>query len=226
MSVLVVEDDLDLLDLLSYSLRREGYPVISATDGQQALSCWERERPDIVLLDLSIPKIDGLEVCRRIGHESQTAIILLTARDNEADIVRGLDAGADDYVVKPFSAKQLLARIRAVLRRRRAGQYAEPLREIRVGDILLDLQSHEAARGTNRVQLTTLEFRIFSLLAMNAGRVIPYSRLVQYAWGYDGGDSNLLKTHVCHVRAKLALSAGRNGGIRTVPGVGYSLGVP
>src|SRR5215216_7596408 len=117
MKVLVVDDDVDLLDLMTYALRREGYNVVAAVDGQQALQRWESENPDIVLLDGNLPKVDGFEVCRRIRHESKTPIILLTARDDEPDIVRGLTLGADDYVTKPFSTTQLLARIRAVLRR-------------------------------------------------------------------------------------------------------------
>jgi len=223
MRALLVEDDLELLDLLSYALRREGYATLAATDGEQALTVWQKERPDIMVIDVNLPKIDGFEVCRRVRQESQTGIVMLTARDAEEDIVRGLRLGADDYVTKPFSARQLAARMAAVLRRRQQSAFVEPTRELRVGDIVIDLQSHEATRAGNAVQLTTLEFRIFSLLAMNAGRVIPYTRLVEYAWGYEGGDSGLLKTHVCHVRSKLGLSSGRNGGIRTVPGVGYSL---
>ena len=117
MKVLVVDDDVDLLDLMTYALRREGYNVLAAVDGQQALQRWESENPDIVLLDGNLPKIDGFEVCRRIRHESKTPIIMLTARDEEEDILRGLQIGADDYMTKPFSAKQLAARMKAVMRR-------------------------------------------------------------------------------------------------------------
>lgn len=223
MKALLVEDDADLLDLLTYALRREGYTVLTAMDGQQALKRWEDEAPDVVLLDANIPKIDGYEVCRRIRHDGATPVIMLTARDEEEDILRGFRLGADDYVNKPFSATQLAARMKAVLRRSQADPYRQPVREVRVGDVLLDLQSYSVKAGDRQIQLTPLEFRILYLLGVNEGRVIPYSRLVEYAWGYEGGDSSLLKTHICHIRQKLNLSAGKNGGIRAVPGVGYSL---
>ena len=223
MKVLLVDDDADLLDLTAYALRREGYSVLSAIDGQQALRRWEAESPDIVVLDANMPKLDGFEVCRRIRQESETPIIMLTARDEEEDIVRGLKLGADDYVTKPFSAKQLAARMTAVLRRCRTNRYRQMVSELSVGDITLNLESHEVTKNGVVVQLTPLEFRTLYLLALNAGRVIPHSRLVEYAWGYDGGDSNLLKTHICHIRKKLDLPPGKVGGIRAVPGVGYSM---
>lgn len=223
MKVLLVEDDADLLDLLTYALGREGYTVLTAMDGQQALKRWEDNAPDIVLLDANIPKIDGYEVCRRIRHEGPTPIIMLTARDEEEDVLHGFRVGADDYVNKPFSARQLAARIKSVLRRAQADPYRQPVREVKVGDVRLDLQSYSVTSGDRQIQLTPLEFRILYLLGVNEGRVIPYSRLVEYAWGYEGGDSSLLKTHICHIRQKLNLSAGKNGGIRAVPGVGYGL---
>jgi DNA-binding response OmpR family regulator len=223
MKVLLVEDDADLLDLLTYALGREGYTVLTAMDGQQAMKRWEDNAPDIVLLDANIPKIDGFEVCRRIRHEGATPIIMLTAKDEEEDVLHGFRVGADDYVNKPFSAKQLAARIKAVLRRAQADPYRQPVREVKVGDVRLDLQSYSVSAGDRQIQLTPLEFRILYLLGVNEGRVIPYSRLVEYAWGYEGGDSSLLKTHICHIRQKLNLSAGTTGGIRAVPGVGYGL---
>jgi len=223
MKVLLVEDDADLLDLLTYALRREGYTVLSAMDGQQALKRWEDDAPDLVLLDANLPKIDGFEVCRRIRHDGTTPIIMLTSRDEEEDVIRAFQLGADDYVNKPFSARQLAARMKAVLRRSQSDPYRQPVREVKIGDVLLDLQSYSVTAGDRQIQLTPLEFRILYLLGVNEGRVIPYSRLVEYAWGYEGGDSSLLKTHICHIRQKLNLSAGKNGGIRAVPGVGYSL---
>ena len=223
MKVLAVDDDVDLLDLISYALRREGYSVVTAADGQQGLARWESERPDLVLLDVKLPKLTGFDVCRRIRHESDTPVILLTASDEEEHVVHGLQMGADDYVIKPFSAKQLVARMKAVLRRSQADPYREAVREVRAGDLVLDLQSHEATKADVSVELTALEFRILYMLAMNEGRVVPYSRLVEYAWGYDGGDSNLLKTHICHVRKKLGLPAHGQGSIRAVPTVGYTL---
>ena len=225
MKVLLAEDDADLLDLLTYALGREGYTIITAMDGQQAIRRWEEDSPDLILLDANLPKIDGYEVCRRVRHEGATPIIMLTARDEEEDILHGYRVGADDYVNKPFSAKQLTARMKAVLRRSEADPYRQPVREVKVGDVKLDLQSYSVTSGERQIQLTPLEFRILYLLGVNEGRVIPYSRLVEYAWGYEGGDSSLLKTHICHIRQKLSLSAGKNGGIRAVPGVGYSLAI-
>ena len=223
MKVLLVEDDVDLLDLTTYALRREGYEVVAAVDGQQGLARWEAERPDLVLLDGNLPGLNGFEVCRRIRQAGDTPIVMLTARDQEEDIVRGLQLGADDYVTKPFSAKQLVARMKAVLRRSQADPYRQAASVVRAGDLVLDLQSHEATKGGRAVQLTVLEFKILYMLALNEGRVIPYSRLVEYAWGFDGGDANLLKTHISHVRTKLGIGGDEPGGIRAVAGVGYSL---
>ena len=223
MKVLVADNDTDLVDLMGYALRRAGYNVVAAIDGQQALRQWEAESPDLVLLDVTMPKLNGFEVCRRIRQDSDTPIIMLTARDEEEDIIRGFQLGADDYVTKPFSTKQLTARMEAVLRRYRENRYLRPVSEVQVGDLVLNLESHEASKAGQLVQLTPLEFRILYLLAMNEGRVIPYSRLVEYAWGYDGGDANLLKTHICHIRKKLDLDENQQGGIRAVAGVGYRL---
>jgi DNA-binding response OmpR family regulator len=225
MKVLIVDDDTDLLDLMTYALRREGYTVIAATDGQQALQRWESETPDIVLLDGTLPHLDGFEVCRQIRRDSETPVIMLTARDEEEDIVRGLHVGADDYVTKPFSAKQLAARMRAVLRRSDGNRYSRPASEVRSGDLALDQDSHMVSRAGEQIQLTPLEFRILYMLALNEGRVIPHERLVDYAWGYEGGRSSLLKTHICHLRRKLNLGATGPGSIRAVSGVGYSLAV-
>ena len=208
LKVLLVDDDADLLDLMTYALRREGFTVTTAMDGQQALQRWEAERPDIILLDGNLPKVDGFEVCRRIRHASKTPIIMLTARDEEADVLRGLQVGADDYVTKPFSAKLLTARMQHGAAPLPGRRRAATGRRSQVGDVTLDLQSHEVTKGGAPVQLTPLEFRILYLLAMNEGRVVPYSRLVEYAWGYyDEGNSSLLKTHLSHIRKKLGLPA-------------------
>ena len=223
MKALVVDDDVDLLDLTTYALRREGYTVLPAVDGAHALQRWQTEHPDIILLDANLPRLNGFEVCRRIRQESETPIIMLTARDDEEDVVRGLQLGADDYVTKPFSQKQLAARMAAVLRRSSADRYDQAVSEVRVGDLVLDLNAHETRHGSASIELTAIEFRILFMLAANANRVIPYTRLVEYAWGYDGGDAGLLKTHVCHIREKLNLPLGGNGGIKAIPGVGYKL---
>jgi DNA-binding response OmpR family regulator len=221
--ILVVDDDLDLIDLIGYALRRDGFTVVQAVDGEQALQRWERERPDLVLLDANMPKMNGFEVCRQIRMNATTPVIMLTARDDEEDVLQGLELGADDYVTKPFSAKQLIARIRAVIRRCEGDPYRQPVSELKAGDVVLDLQSHEVRKSGKVVQLTPLEFRLLYMLAMNEGRVIPYDRMVEYAWGYDGGDSSLLKTHMAHIRSKLGITVSGPGSIRAIPGVGYSL---
>lgn len=222
--VLLVDDDPDLLDLLTYGLGREGYEVLTAADGQQGLARWRADRPDIVLLDRMMPRLDGLEVCRQIRQESDTPVIMLTVRDDEADVVHGLQVGADDYVPKPFSAKQLVARMQAILRRTRRDRFQQPAREIRVGELRLDLEANCVTRGGRSVGLTRLEFRILETLALNAGKVVPHARLVERVWGnFDESTSKVLKTHVTHIRRKLGLPADGPGGIRAVRDVGYVL---
>jgi DNA-binding response OmpR family regulator len=176
-----------------------------------------------VVLDVRLPRLSGFEICRRIRHISDVPIIMLTACTEEHDLLRGLQVGADDYMTKPFSLKQLAARMETVLRRCRPDEYRRVASEVRAGDLLLRLQSYEALRDGVPVQLTPLEFRILYLLAMNEGQIIPYSRLVDYAWGYEGGDASLLKTHICHIRRKLNLPANGEGSIRSLATVGYSL---
>jgi len=223
MRALVVEDDVDLLDLTTYALRREGYEVLPAVDGPHGLQRWKADAPDIILLDANLPRLNGFEVCRRIRQESETPIIMVTARDDDEDVVRGLQLGADDYVTKPFSAKQLAARMRAILRRAAVDHFDQPVNAVEAGDLRLEMNSHEATRGDEDIALTALEFRIAFMLVANAGRVVPYMRLVEYAWGYDAGDPALLKTHVCHIREKLGMPLDRKSGIKPVPGVGYKL---
>jgi len=223
MRALVVDDDADLLDVLTYALRREGYEVVGAGDGLQALDRVREELPDIVVLDLRLPRLNGFEVCRRIRHLAEIPIIMVTARGEEHDILRGLQLGADDYITKPFSLKQLAARMETVLRRCQSDRYKRAVNEVRAGDLVLRLQSHEVTRGGVPIQLTPLEFRILYMLAMNEGQIIPYARLVDYAWGYEGGDASLLKTHICHIRQKLLLPSEGEGSIRSLPTVGYSL---
>ena len=231
MKILVADDDADLLDVTTYALRREGYNIVTATDGQQAVDRHLDERPDLVLLDVGLPRMNGFDVCRRIRESAATPIIMLTARNDDDNVVQGFLTGADDYVTKPFSHRQLAARIRAVLNRTHGGLTPEPEGDLTVGSLRLDLHSHEVnIRGERIVRLTPLEFRVLYMLAINEGRVVSSSRLVEYAWGYDGGEASLVKTHISHVRQKLGIDKDRPGQdqpgdirIRTVPWVGYSL---
>jgi len=227
MKVLVADDDVDLVDLMDYALRREGYEVLKAVDGQQALARWQSERPDIVLLDGSMPKVDGFEVCRQIRHEGKTPVIMVSARSKEDDVIRGLQVGADDYVTKPFSAKQLVARMDTVLRRSQQHAYNPASSQVQVGDLALDRESHEVTKNNRPVQLKRLEFRILYMLAQNVGRVVPYSRLVEYGWGYyDEATFNPLKTHVSRIRMKLGLGTHGANALSAVRGVGYVLTGP
>ena len=231
MKILVADDDPDLLDVTTYALRRHGYNIVTATDGIQAVERCEDERPDLMLLDIGLPRLNGFEVCRRIRERSSIPIIMLTARNDDDNVVQGFLTGADDYVTKPFSHRQLAARIRAVLNRTHGGLTPEPEGDLTVGSLRLDLHSHEVnIRGERTVRLTPLEFRVLYMLAINEGRVVSSSRLVEYAWGYEGGEASLVKTHISHVRQKLGLEKSRPEGerpgdirIRTVPWVGYSL---
>ena len=224
MKLLLVDDDPDLLDLLAYALRRQGFQIVTAMDGHQALACWQVDKPDLVVLDVNLPRLNGFEVCRRIRRDSDTPVIMLTARGQEADVLQGLQLGADDYVTKPFSAKQLAARMEAVLRRVRRDHVQQPRREIQAGDLLLDLDAHHVARAGQSVALTKIEFRLLHLLATHEGSVVPYSRLIEQAWGYyDEHNAALLKSHVTHIRRKLGLPADGPGSIQAIIGVGYVL---
>ncbi len=222
MKILLVDDDKDLLDVTAYALRREGFNVIVATDGAQAIRRWEQDHPDLVILDVNMPHFSGFEVCRRIRQADTTPVILLTALNQEEQIVQGFQAGADDYVTKPFSPRQLTMRIRAIWRRAANGA-PEPVRELRVGPLVLDAESHDVRLDDRPIQLTPIEFRLLYILAAYNGRVVSTSRLVDYAWGYDGGDVSLLKTHVSHLRKKLDLPQEAIGEIRAIPRVGYRL---
>jgi DNA-binding response OmpR family regulator len=223
--VLLAEDDRDTLDVTTYALRRQGYNVIGVGDGAQALQHWQSDHPDIVLLDVGLPHVGGFDVSRKIRSESDTPVIMLTGRTEEEYVVRGFLAGADDYVTKPFSHKELGMRIKAVLGRCENPPLPEPAAEIRTRDLALDTESHEVTpTGGKPVHLTPLEFRLLQILALNEGRVVTLARLVEYAWGYDGGDTSMLKTHLCHIRTKIERSAGRSIGLKSLPSVGYSLG--
>lgn len=223
MKVLLVDDDVDLLDVTAYALRREGFQLITATSGELAIIRWEAAQPDVVVLDVGLPGRSGLDVCRAIRRAGPTPVILLTARGDEADIVRGFGAGADDYVVKPFSPRLLALRIRAVARRASWRAAIDEPAELVVGALMLEQESHQVQVQGHTVQLTPIEFRLLYLLASNAGRVVPTTRLVDYVWGYDAGDAALLKTHCSHLRKKLQLGPGGPAELQAVPLVGYRL---
>ena len=226
MKALVIDDDPDMQALVGHALQRAGYDVLSATGGQQGLDRLEAVRPDIVLLDVNLPELDGFEVCRRIRLTSQAPIIMLTARNEEEDVVRGFRLGADDYVTKPFSVKLLTARMTTVLRRAKENQSRRGDGRVRVEGLELDLQTMEVKNGGKDVHLTPLEFRILYMLAANPGRVVPYNRLIEYAWGQEGGSPTHLKIRICNIRKKLGLPVNSETGIKAVVGTGYTLRRP
>lgn len=223
MKILVADDDPDMLDMASYALRREGFNIIVAADGAQALKRWQMDNPDLVLLDIKMPRVNGFDVCRQIRQASDTPVIMLTAVSDEEHVIQGFRGGADDYVIKPFSPKQLAARIRAVLRRASRTEANRPVEGPRVGKYVLDVEAHQLQNGSTTIHLTPREFRILFMLSTNEGRVVSFERLIEYTWGYGQGGSAILKTHISHLRSKLGLQRGTPGYIRVVNGAGYIL---
>lgn len=221
MKVLVVEDDLALSDVIAFTMRRAGFDVVAAYDGLAGLDMWLAERPDLVLLDLNLPKLDGLSVCRRIRKEADTPIIMLTVRDSDKAVVAGLETGADDYMVKPFSPTQLVARARAVMRRTGVAPTSGVLE---AAGLSLDRSRNEVRRpGGEPVRLTPLEVRLLEVLMLNAGQVLPADTLIANVWGLEGGDKAMLKQLVYRLRAKIESDPAQPSLIETVPGIGYAL---
>jgi DNA-binding response OmpR family regulator len=220
-SVLVVEDDTAILRGLADNLRYEGYEVFTAQDGEAGLRLHEAHKPDMLILDLMMPRLGGLELCRRLRAKGvQTPILMLTARSEEADRVTGLDVGADDYVTKPFSVRELMARVRALLRRTQV-QAALP-DELSFGEVVVDFRRYEALRKGKAVEMTRKEFAILRLLAGRAGQVVTRDELLNEVWGYEAYPiSRTVDNHVAGLRAKLETDPARPLFIRTVHGVGY-----
>jgi two-component system response regulator VicR len=222
--ILIVDDEPPIVDVLSYNLRQANYEVLVAWDGEQALDLARRERPDLVVLDLMLPRLDGLEVCRILRRERDVPIIMLTARDAEVDRVVGLELGADDYVVKPFSVRELMVRVKNVLRRTAPRPEGTSLDAIQVGTLMVDAARHEAYLGGVELELTTLEFELLHTLARHAGRVLSREQLLEQVWGYDyHGDLRVVDAVVKRLRAKLRQAAPNTEVIITVRGVGYKL---
>jgi DNA-binding response OmpR family regulator len=225
MKVLVVEDDLALSDVVSFTLRRAGYEVTTAHDGLAAVEAFEQVAPDLILLDLNLPRLDGLGVCRKVRAVSAVPIIILSVRAGDEAVVRGLEMGADDYMVKPFSPTQLVARIRAVMRR--VGVSATPT-TLTVAGLTLDRSRGEVARlhdGAS-MRLTALELKLLEALMLHPGQVLPSDTLITTVWGPEGGDRTMLKQLMYRLRSKIELDASRPVTIETVPGIGYALNPP
>lgn len=221
--ILLAEDDAEMLDLTAYVLRRERFVVIEASDGAMALRRWKADRPDLVVLDLGLPGVDGFEVLRRMRDDDETTpVLVLTARKDAQNILRCFNLGTDDFLPKPFEFRELVARLRAILRRTHVGAKADSEPRLELDGLSLDPEAYEVTWRDRWVRLTPTEFRILYLLATNAGHVVPASRLYTYVWGSDGGDANALRSHISHLRRKLEEIGGEGPGrITSVPAVGY-----
>ncbi len=218
--ILVVEDDRRIRDLLRRGLIFEGYQVDAAEDGEAALRMARERLPEAVILDLMLPGMDGLEVCRRLRNASNVPILMLTARDGVPDRVEGLDAGADDYMVKPFSFDELLARLRALFRRHRM-EAAPEIYEF--ADLRLSPRTRQVFRGNTEIHLTAKEFDLLQLFMRHPNQVLTREMIYEYIWEYDfGGESNIIEVYVRYLRTKLE-AGGKSRLIQTVRGVGYAL---
>ncbi|HWH24337.1 MAG TPA: response regulator transcription factor [Candidatus Limnocylindria bacterium] len=219
-SVLVVDDEQALREAVAGALRGEGFRVIEAADGAAALERFRADPPDLVLLDLMLPELSGIEVCRIMRRESDVPIVMLTARDSETDKVVGLEVGADDYVTKPFSLRELLARVRALLRRRAAGRPAL----IELAGVQVDLAGHRLLRDGEALPVKPKAFELLAFLVRNPGRAFTREQLLQQVWGYDyAGETRTVDVHVHWLRALIEPDPRRPRLIETVRGVGYVL---
>ena len=220
--ILVVEDEESVLDPLELLLTKEGYSIITARDGKEALEKFDQSSPDLILLDLMIPEISGTQVCRQIRSKSSVPIIMLTAKDTEVDKVVGLELGADDYIVKPYSKAELVARIKAVLRRQKAETQSGDLGLISAGPVSIDIDRHLVTINGSTISLPLKEFELLEFLARNKGRVLTRTQLIDRVWGSDYfGDTKTLDVHVKRLRAKIEKDPANPVYIQTIRGLGY-----
>ena len=224
--ILVVEDDRNLLDTLKYNLHKEGYDVVVAADGAEALDIARSQKPDLIILDIMLPKLSGFEVCRILRKEMTIPILMLTAKAEEVDKVVGLEIGADDYMTKPFSLRELLARVRAMLRRAKMAEI-QPGVEVtlfKAGDIEVDVARHRASKGKAILELTPKEFDLLAFLIKNKGFVFSRDQLLEKVWGYDyAGDTRTVDVHMRWLRQKIETDPGNPECLITVRGAGYKL---
>jgi two-component system response regulator RegX3 len=221
-SILLVEDEAALSEPLAYLLKREGYDVNVAEDGPTALAEFDKNGADLILLDLMLPGIPGTEVCREIRTRSSVPIIMLTAKDSEVDIVVGLELGADDYMTKPYSSRELLARIRAVLRRRVEAEEIEDDGILEAGTVRMDVDRHTVAVRGDEISMPLKEFELLELLLRNAGRVLTRGQLIDRVWGSDYfGDTKTLDVHIKRIRSRIEESPSDPSMLVTVRGLGY-----
>ncbi len=224
--ILVVDDEPPIVDVLVYNLERANYQVFVARDGGEALDVARRKEPDLIILDLMLPVMDGLDVCRTLRRERQVPIIMLTARDAEIDRVVGLELGADDYVVKPFSVRELMARVRNVLRRTASLPAESGAGPLRIEQLAVDAARREARWAGCDLELTTLEFDLVHALARHPGQVLSREQLLELVWGYEYyGDQRMVDAAIKRLRAKLRQAGAPDTVVITVRGIGYKLGI-
>lgn len=225
-TILVVDDEQSILDLLQYNLEKSGYEVTVAANGVDALHLAHRHHPDLAILDITMPGMDGLELCSRLRLELNMPVILLTARDSEIDKIVGLEIGADDYVTKPFSPRELVARVKAVLRRVKSPTTATPSARLQCGPLCLDPMKHEVLLDEKQVTLTAKEFSLLEYLLRNAGLALSRHAILDHVWGYDFyGDPGTVDVHIRRLREKVEPEPTTPRLIVTVPGVGYKLNI-
>jgi len=220
--LLIVDDEPNLRHSLSYALRQEGYEVATAEDGETAIELFRQSKPDLVVLDVMLPKMDGLAVCRAIRRESEVPVIMLTARSTELDTIVGLEVGADDYLAKPFSTRELIARVRAALRRAAAPRGTAATENVALDGLRIDIGRHQVSVDGREVELKPREFDLLRFLASHPGQVFARNQLLASVWGLDyGGDSRTVDTHVKTLRERLGDAPEQPRWIETVRGVGY-----
>ena len=220
--ILIVEDEESVLDPLELLLSKEGFTIETARDGREALEKFAKTNPDLILLDLMLPEVSGTEVCRQIRAKSQVPIIMLTAKDTEVDKVVGLELGADDYVVKPYSKAELVARIKAVLRRNNADAFVNQGGSISAGPVVIDVERHQVSINGENIALPLKEFELLEFLVRNSGRVLTRTQLIDRVWGSDYfGDTKTLDVHVKRLRAKIEQDPANPVYIQTIRGLGY-----
>lgn len=224
--VLIVEDDANLLDTIKYNLRKEGYDVLSAADGEAALKTARKDKPELLILDIMLPKLNGFEVCRILRKEMTVPILMLTAKADETDKIVGLEIGADDYMTKPFSMRELMARVRAMLRRVKMTEHpaVEGASTIKIGDIEVDIARHKASFAGSILELSPKEFDLLAFLARNTGLVFSREQLLEKVWGYDfAGDTRTVDVHISWLRQKIEADVAHPKYLITVRGTGYKM---